>query len=85
MKFIYLLFSLLFFVSFNVTITAQQRISGKITDNNGEGLPGVNIVVKGTNNVVISNQEGEFYLSNVKTQDILVFSYIGYMTKEESN
>lgn len=83
MKLTSLLFSLLLIICFNVTLSAQQnRISGKITDDKGEILAGVSIIVKGTRTGVNSDQEGLFTLSNVKKQDILVFSLLGYITKE---
>lgn len=83
MKLISLLFSLLLIVGFNVTLSAQQnRISGNITDDKGEALAGVSVVVKGSRIGTNSDQQGQFSLSNAKNQNILVFSLLGYITKE---
>ena len=81
MKFIGLLSGLLFFCS--LSLFAQQRtISGKITDEKGEVLAGVNVLLKGTRTGTSSNQDGSFSLSNVNNQEVLVFSFLGYISKE---
>lgn len=70
-----------FFMS--VFIHAQQKnISGNVTDQNKETLIGVTVSVKNTTNGTVTDLDGNFSLSNVKVGDILVFSYIGYATKE---
>lgn len=60
---------------------AQNRVSGLVTDKTGEPLIGVNVVEKGTANGVITDFEGNFTL-DVEQGKILVFSYVGYTTKE---
>ncbi|WP_299458149.1 SusC/RagA family TonB-linked outer membrane protein [uncultured Microscilla sp.] len=64
-------------------LMAQSRtISGKVTDvNTGEGLPGVNVVVKGTTQGTATNIDGSFTLS-IPQDAILVFSYVGMETQE---
>jgi TonB-linked SusC/RagA family outer membrane protein len=64
---------------------AQDRtISGKITDrSNGQGLPGVTVVVKGTPTIGTStNADGVYSLSVPSTATALVFSFVGYATQE---
>jgi TonB-linked SusC/RagA family outer membrane protein len=64
---------------------AQDRsISGKITDrNNGQGLPGVTIIVKGMPTVGTStNADGVFSLSVPSSATALIFSFVGYATQE---
>ncbi|MFY0653043.1 MAG: TonB-dependent receptor [Cyclobacteriaceae bacterium] len=56
-------------------------ISGKITDENGEGLPGASVVVKGTVNGTTTNLEGDYKL-NVPSDGIIVISFVGYTTQE---
>jgi TonB-linked SusC/RagA family outer membrane protein len=57
-------------------------IKGRVVDEKGEGLVGVNIKEKGTSNGTISNSDGSYTL-NVKGQKpVLVFSYIGYSSQE---
>ncbi|ANH83568.1 hypothetical protein A8C56_23650 [Niabella ginsenosidivorans] len=58
-------------------------ISGKINDKEGNPLAGVSVVEKGTNNGTASREDGSFSL-NVKSDNaILVFSSLGYITKEQ--
>ncbi|MBB3840880.1 TonB-linked SusC/RagA family outer membrane protein [Runella defluvii] len=57
-------------------------IKGKITDNSGDGLPGVNVTVKGTQKGIVSDAEGKYQLSGVPTKATLVFSFIGYLKQE---
>ncbi|HEY9488323.1 MAG TPA: carboxypeptidase-like regulatory domain-containing protein, partial [Chryseosolibacter sp.] len=63
---------------------AQERdISGTITDSNtGENVPGVNILVKGTNEGTTSDANGSFRLVVPEGNATLVFSFIGYKTLE---
>lgn len=56
-------------------------VSGKVTDNNRETLPGVNVIVKGTSRGTITDIDGKYSLS-AATDDVLVFSFIGYHTQE---
>ena len=61
----------------------EHSISGKITSStDGIGLPGVNILEKGTNNGTTSDMKGDYKLNLINPQTILVFSYIGYKTEE---
>ncbi len=67
-----------------VTAIWQEQISGTVTDNNGIPIPGVNILVKGTTNGVQTDFDGNFTISSSQEDTILIFSYIGYATKEVS-
>lgn len=59
----------------------QSQVSGIITDNQGDALIGVNILIEGTNNGTSSDFEGKFSLSNVDVNSgVLLVSYIGYKT-----
>ncbi|MGB5820540.1 MAG: TonB-dependent receptor [Saonia sp.] len=57
------------------------EVSGTVTDDLGP-LPGVNIVVKGTTNGVTTDFDGNYTISNVAGDAVLVFSYIGFSTQE---
>jgi len=63
---------------------AQQTfaITGKVTNDSGEPIPGVNIVVKGTMIGIVTNQEGEYSVTAPNANVTLSFSFIGYMTRE---
>ena len=62
----------------------QQTITGTILDDQGIPLPGVNVLEKGTTNGVVSDFDGNFTINIANSDAILVFSYIGYSTKELS-
>ncbi len=61
---------------------AQESVTGKVIDSNGEGLAGVNIVEKGTTNGTATDFDGN-YTIDVSESGTLVFSSVGYSTKEE--
>ncbi len=61
----------------------QNTVTGKVTDQNGAPLPGVNIVEKGTTNGTTTDFDGN-YAIDVGQDAKLVFSYIGFNTVEES-
>ena len=62
---------------------AAAEISGKVTDQtNRQGLPGVNILVKGTNSGTTTDAEGNFKIALADNNATLVFSFIGYVTTE---
>jgi len=58
-------------------------IAGTVTDQaTGELLPGVNIVVKGTNNGTSTDFDGNYSLQNVASNATIQFSYVGYIDQE---
>lgn len=57
-------------------------IKGKIVDNAGEPMIGVNVLVKGTTNGAITDFEGNYSLADVNENDVLMVTYIGYLTQE---
>ena len=60
------------------SILAQTKtVSGTVKDNSGELLPGVSIIVKGTEKGTETDFDGNFTLNNVKSTDQLVFAYLG--------
>ncbi|MDT0677972.1 SusC/RagA family TonB-linked outer membrane protein [Autumnicola musiva] len=58
------------------------RVNGKIEDEDGLPLPGVTVVEKGTSNGTVTNMEGNYNLQVSGNDVVLVFSFIGYETKE---
>jgi TonB-linked SusC/RagA family outer membrane protein len=60
----------------------QQQVAGKITDEDGTGLPGVNVLEKGTLNGTITDEDGNYILTVSDASAVLVFSYVGYLTEE---
>src|SRR5690606_3266025 len=73
-----------FLTNDNVTDDAVDReISGRVLDENGEGLPGVSILVKGTQRGTSTDLQGRFNLSIPSQGEvILVLSFVGYETAE---
>ena len=65
-----------------VAFAQGQTVSGVVTDDFGDPMIGVNVSVKGTTNGAITDFDGNYSLQNVKGTDVLVFSYIGYTSKE---
>merc|ERR1711966_304561 len=66
-----------------LAVEAQERnLSGKVLDENDEGLPGVTIVIKDTNIGTITNFNGAFDLSIPEIGSTLTFSAVGYITQE---
>lgn len=70
-------------VSILVVQAGQQRpISGTVTENDGNTLPGVTVLVKGTNQGTITNMDGVYSFSNVPDNATLLFSFVGMKTEE---
>lgn len=81
----YLLFSFMLMLAFTFSESwAQERtVSGKVTAiENGEPLPGVNVVLKGTTTGTVTDIDGNYKLSVPSGDGSLVFSFIGLATEE---
>lgn len=73
------------FILFSAGATyAQERtITGTVTDaSDKSGLPGVNILIKGTSQGAVTDLDGNFAVQVEEGQNTLVFSFIGYQTTE---
>ena len=75
-----LFLSLLFLANVSVVLS-QQVLTGTIVDKNGESMIGVSVLVKGTTVGTISDVNGKFSIKVGKTNDVLVFSYVGYINQ----
>lgn len=73
-------FILVFMLSFTVS---AQTVKGKITDKDGEALPYMNVVEKGTTNGTTSDENGEFSITVTKMPTTLVISSLGFKTTEQ--
>ena len=62
-------------------LIADISISGKITDENGEGLPGATILEKGTTNGTTTSIDGSYQLTCAENA-VLIISFVGYQTQE---
>lgn len=67
---------------FSINLRAQEKtLSGTVTDNKGEPVPGVTIVVQGTTTGTITDIDGKFALTVPAGATHLMFSYIGMRTQ----
>ncbi|WP_461088779.1 TonB-dependent receptor [Spirosoma gilvum] len=66
-----------------VSVVTDRAITGTVTDETGAGIPGVSVIVKGTQRGTTTDVQGAYRL-NVPDggSPILVFSFVGYQTKE---
>jgi TonB-linked SusC/RagA family outer membrane protein len=67
----------------NVTITSNNSfaIKGKVSDQKNQPLPGVSVKIKGTTNGTVTDLSGN-YTINANNGDVLVFSFIGFVSQE---
>jgi hypothetical protein len=65
------------------TAVAQRTVAGTVVDaDRNEPLPGVNVQVRGTRIGTTTSVEGEFTLEVPDGQQVLVFSFVGYRSRE---
>ncbi|SEO05749.1 TonB-linked outer membrane protein, SusC/RagA family [bacterium A37T11] len=62
----------------------QRTITGKVTDDKGNALDGVNIQLKGVAGGTISNSQGLYTIKVVQENSILIFSYVGFGSVERN-
>jgi len=67
-----------------VEIALQEKtVTGMVTDgSNGEGLPGVNIIIKGTSQGTVTDLDGAFSIDVQGPDAVLVFSSVGFVQEE---
>lgn len=63
-------------------VKIQKIVSGVVTDENKIPLPGVTVMVKGTNKGTSTDIDGKYMMSIPEESPVLVFSYVGYISKE---
>lgn len=67
----------------NAMVVQQgKKVTGVVVDATGEPVIGANVVVKGTTNGTITDFDGNYTIEGVSASDVLVFSYIGYLSQE---
>ncbi len=59
-----------------------KEVGGKVTDERGEPLPGVSILVKGTQRGMSTDANGDFSIEVPDVDAVLVFSFVGYVSQE---
>lgn len=73
-----------FLLGFSAIAFAQKIITGKVTDSNGNPLPGASIVENGTTNGVVTDFDGNYTLKTSNNIVSLTASYIGFGSIEKS-
>ncbi|NBB31732.1 SusC/RagA family TonB-linked outer membrane protein [Cellulophaga sp. BC115SP] len=75
--------AVLTFMLLSFTGLAQQAITGKVTSSeDGQGVPGVSVMIKGTNKGTTTDANGSYKINSSSAKDVLLFSAIGYTTSE---
>lgn len=77
-----ILFAALLLIGWQTVVAQSRQVAGKVTDTGGNGLPGVTVSVKGTTQGSITDAEGAYKVSVGSDNAVLVFSYIGYVSKQ---
>jgi len=62
--------------------TQQKSVSGTVTDESGQPLPGVTIIIKGTSQGTVSQADGSYTISSVPADAVLLFSFVGMLSQE---
>ncbi|MCY1723210.1 SusC/RagA family TonB-linked outer membrane protein [Prolixibacteraceae bacterium Z1-6] len=70
------------FSMFCATTYAQTNVIGTVQSDDGELLPGVSILIKGTTTGVVTNFDGNYNLVGVPNDATLIFSFVGMTTQE---
>lgn len=83
--FIRFLFSLLLMIGISSVVHAQVVVTGKVTDDTGAALPGVNVIVKSTTTGTTTDADGMYSISitDASEQTVLVYSFIGFDSQEQ--
>jgi TonB-linked SusC/RagA family outer membrane protein len=66
----------------SIALGQERVVSGTVTDEDGASMPGVNVLIKGTNVGTATDANGQFRLSVPSDQTVLVISFIGYQSSE---
>src|SRR5690554_5207330 len=77
----FLAFFIFLFVSYPLLMAQGRAVRGVVVDSEGETLPGVSVVVKGTTQGTVTDIDGKFTVS-VPEKTTLVFSYVGFQPRE---
>jgi len=78
----YLFLVLFFILSVFSTLFAQTKVSGIVVDKSNQPVPFANIVLKGSNLGVMSNEDGRFYIESPTTLNTLVVTSVGFSDRE---
>lgn len=78
-------FLMLFFTIFSGILFAQKKtVTGKVTDEDGLGLPGVSVLVKGTSRGISTDFDGKYQIE-ANTGEVLVYSFLLVIPHKRKN
>ncbi len=63
-------------------VMAQSTVSGTVKDDQGETIPGANVLIKGTNQGTVTNINGKFSLEVSEDDAVLIISFVGFESQE---
>ena len=68
----------------NKVNSEDVTVKGTVTDERGDGLPGVSVVIKGSQRGVSTDGSGKYEITGTGANAVLIFSFVGYLPKEET-
>ncbi|MBL6665628.1 MAG: TonB-dependent receptor plug domain-containing protein, partial [Flavobacteriaceae bacterium] len=74
------LVTLMIFFTFNLSFS-KRTIEGNVSDESGVPLPGVNVIIKGTQSGTSTDFDGNYSISTAD-DDVITFSFVGFLDKE---
>ena len=79
-----LILSFLFIIMASSTLLAQIKVvTGKVTDDKGSPIPGVNVQIKNTSRGALTDFDGKYKLEANKG-DVLVFAFLGFNNQQKT-
>ena len=60
-----------------------RNVTGQVTDSSGEPMIGVSVMVKGSNNGVVTNMDGKYEIKIDHPNQVLQYSFLGYLSQEK--
>ncbi len=76
------LFLLLMLSVSTITFAQSRKVTGKVVEVDGSPIPGVNVALRGVPSNVSTNAQGVYTIQVASDQDVLVFSYVGYIRQQ---
>lgn len=77
-----IVFTFLLVFVFTNAIFSQTKVSGVVIDKKNQPVPYANIAFKGSNEGIVSDENGKFYLESSKSYKTISIAFVGYTTKE---
>jgi TonB-linked SusC/RagA family outer membrane protein len=63
-------------------VPVEKKVTGQVTDDKGQALPGVSVLLKGSNLGLMTDVDGKFAIEVPNEKSILVLSFVGYVSQE---